>query len=73
MKPSPFNGVPAATLLLSIPWDAEALSFGDIVGVLEGEGVKGVEKGWALEVDVAGGTGSGCVRTEVVDMTRNEG
>ena len=42
----------------------------DMVGVFEGDGVKGVEKGWAAEVDVAGGGFSGLWREGVVVMVR---
>lgn len=72
MNPSPFNGVPAFTLLLGILSDIGGFPFGGIVGVLEGEGVKGVEKGWALEVDVAGRGDSGCAREKVVEMVRKD-
>ena len=41
-------------------------------GVLAGEGVKGVEKGWAAEVDVAGGGDCGCKRVEKVERARRE-
>lgn len=72
INPNPFSGVPAGTLLLGILSDAEALSLGGIVGVLEGEGVKGVEKGWALDVDVAGGGDSGNAPVKVVEIARME-
>lgn len=41
-------------------------------GVLVGEGVKGVEKGWAAEVEVAGGGFSGWRRAVVVVRVRRE-
>jgi len=44
--------------------------FGGIVGVFAGEGVKGVEKGWAAEVEVAGGGFEGLGRVEVVERVR---
>lgn len=72
MNPSPLSGVPATTLLLAVLSDAENFSLGGIVGVLDGEGVKGVENGWALEVDVAAGGDSGSARRVAVEMARKE-
>ncbi len=45
-------------------------NFGGIVGVFAGEGVNGVEKGWAAEVEVAGGGFEGLRRAEVVERLR---
>ena len=41
-------------------------------GVLEGEGVNGVENGWAADVDVAAADDSGSGRAVVVAMVRRE-
>ena len=65
--------MPACTLLLDAPPDAFDFSLGGIDGVLEVEGVKGVEKGWAADVDVAGGGDSGWARIVVVESVRIDG
>lgn len=75
MYPSPLNGVPAGTLLggRAGPLDAAlgtVLSDEGISGVLEGDGVKGVENGCAAEVEVAGGGLSGLRSLEVVERER---
>ena len=70
MYPSPLNGAPAGTLLLGTFLTCSSLSLGGIPGVFNGEGVKGVEKGWAAEVDVAGGGDSGSDRAAAVVKTR---
>lgn len=55
-KANPFNGVPA----LSDDFGAGAeVVFGVGSSEFAGDGVKGVEKGWAVEVDVAAGGDSG--------------
>lgn len=64
MYPNPFNGVPAGTLLggRAGPLDVDlGVVLGDegIPGVFAGDGVKGVENGWAADVEVAGGGLSG--------------
>lgn len=69
--PRPLNGVPAGTLLggcvgpLAVAFGV-VLGDGGISGVLEGDGVKGVENGCAAEVEVAGGGLSGWRSLEVV-------
>lgn len=65
--------MPARTLLLGAPPDAFDFSLGGIDGVLEGEGVKGVEKGWAADVDIAGGGDSGWARIVDVESVRIDG
>ena len=60
-------------LLLGALPNAFDFSLGVIDGVLEGEGVKGVEKGWAAVVDVAGGRDSGWARIVVVESVRIDG
>ena len=75
MYPNPLNGVPAGTLLEGCAGPLEAtlgvvLGDGCMPGVLEGEGVKGVENGCAAEVEVAGGGLSGWRSLEVVERGR---
>ena len=63
MYPNPLNGVPAGTLLCGRAdlLFAALVVLGDegIPGVFAGDGVKGVEKGCAADVEVAGGGLSG--------------
>ena len=70
MYPRPLSGVPAGTLLLGALFDAPGLSLGRMPGILDGDGVKGVEKGWAAEVDVAGGGDPELERLIVVEKVR---
>ena len=75
MYPNPLNGMPPGTLLggCAGPLDAAlGVLLGDegISGVFEGDGVKGVEKGCAAEVEVAGGGLSGWSSLEVVERWR---
>lgn len=75
MYPNPLNGVPAGTLLGGRAGFLDAtlgVVLGDegIPGVFAGDGVKGVEKGWAAEVDVAGGGLSGRRSLEAVERGR---
>lgn len=75
MYPNPLNGLPAGTLLRGSAGfldDFFGVVFGDegIPGVFAGDGVKGVEKGWAAGVDVAGGGFSGRRSLEVVERGR---
>lgn len=51
--------MPAATLLNFLGGSDFEEDPGGIVGVLDGEGVKGVEKGCAADVDVAAGGSEG--------------
>lgn len=73
-KPNPFNTVPAGTLLSGIggvSFDED--SPGGMPGVLDGEGVNGVEKGWAADVEVAGGGSEALARTQVAEKAREWG
>lgn len=75
MYPNPLNGLPAGTLLGGRAEFLDAalgVVLGDegIPGVFPGDGVKGVEKGCAAEVDVAGGGLSGRRSIEVVERGR---
>lgn len=70
MYPSPLNWTPAATELLGIAEVSDPLG---IPGVFRGDGVKGVEKGWAADVDVAGGGDSGERRRGFVEIVRTKG
>ena len=75
MYPSPLKGVPAGTLLAGRAdrlFAALGVVLGDegIPGVFAGDGVKGVENGWAAEVEVAGGGLSGWRSLEVVVRVR---
>ena len=73
MYPNPLNGAPAGTLLFGTFFTCSSLSLGGIPGVFDGDGVKGVEKGWAAEVDVAGGGGSGLDWAAAVVKARKYG
>ena len=73
--PSPLSSVPAGALLGGRPGVLDAalgVVLGDegIPGVFAGDGVKGVEKGCAAEVDVARGGLSGWRSLEVVERGR---
>lgn len=75
MYPSPLNGVPAGTLLggrAGRLFAALGVVLGEegIPGVFAGDGVKGVENGWAAEVEVAAGGLSGWRSLEVVVRVR---
>lgn len=75
MYPSPFNSVPTGTLLGGCPRSLDValgVVLGDegILGVFEGDGVKGVEKGCAAEVEVAGGGLSGWSSLEAMERGR---
>lgn len=67
--------MPAATLLFTSGFDSNSARF-FLTGLIsrdEGEGVKGVEKGWAAEVEVAAGGSDGKGAGDVVLRRRSDG
>lgn len=67
--------MPAATLLFTDGFDSnsEGFFFKGLISRDEGEGVKGVEKGWAAEVEVAAGGSDGKGVDDVVLRKRRDG
>jgi len=72
VKPNPFKGVPAGTLLTTAGVCTFDDIFGGMLGVFEGEGegVNGVEKGGEADVEVAGGGSDGLAWAAVVERPR---